>query len=72
MIGPVITKSIDSFTIEITDYAGTEQVDISRFGVAGAKPEISFVKGDSAAAAGFLSGLAELMGCLISILEETI
>jgi hypothetical protein len=72
MPGPVITKSIDSFTIEITECDGVQQVDISRFGVAGAKPEISFIKGDSAAAAGFLSGLAELMGCQVSIREESV
>ena len=72
MTGSVTTKSIDSFTIEITECDGVEQVDISRFGVAGAKPEISFRKGDSAGSAAFLSGLAELMGCQVSIREEIV
>ena len=57
-----ITLSMDNFTVEVYDVNGVEQVDISRVGIKGGKPGLSFKKGDNAAAVGFLAQIAELLG----------
>jgi len=65
------TKSIDSFTIEVYDLNGVDYVDVSHCRIGGQKPAMTFIKGDSAAAARFLTQLAELLGVgLITIAEK--
>jgi len=57
-----LTKSIDTFTIEVYNLNGIDYVEINPCGLRGQQDEIRFIKGDSAGAAGFLSQLSELFG----------
>lgn len=57
-----ITKSIDTFTIEVYQINGSDYVDIRRSNLSASKPDITFLKGESAGAAAFLAQLAELFG----------
>jgi len=57
-----LTKSLDNFTVEVYDLDGKEYVDICRVGIKGNKPSVTFLKGDNAAAVGFISQVAELLG----------
>ena len=54
--------SLDNFTIEVYEFNGATHVDICRCGIAGGKPGLTFKKGDTAPATGFLSQIAELLG----------
>ncbi len=57
-----LTRSIDTFIVEVYDLNGVEYVDISRQGIRGGKNSMTFRKGDSAGVAGFLNQLGELFG----------
>jgi len=57
-----LTKSIDTLTIEVYNLNGVDYVDIIKTGLRGDRADITFMKGDSAGGAGFLSQLSELFG----------
>jgi hypothetical protein len=59
------TRSIDTFTIEIANYAGRDYVEISRANLKGNPASLIFPVGDEPAACGFLSQVAELLGVKI-------
>jgi len=66
-----LTRSIDTFTVEVYNLNGAEYVDIIRTGLRGTRADATFLKGDSAGAAGFLSQLSKLFGTgLITIAPE--
>ena len=57
-----LVRSLDTFTVGVYDFNGVAHVDISRCGIHGAKPGLTFKRGDQAPAVAFLKQMADLLG----------